>query len=84
MKLYLLPDKPKLPAKFSWIAYLESDRQRRVLFDTHYPFGSHYHIDQQERVIFSWDSLDKSLDLFFQKVKERFGPFAQEIKEILK
>jgi len=83
MKKNQMPNKPEFPGKFSWIAYLESDHQQRVLFDTHHPFGSHYHIDQQERVIFSWNSLEKSLDLFFQKVEERFGPFAQNLEEIL-
>jgi hypothetical protein len=65
--------------KFSWIAFDPNRESERVLFDCHFPKGPHFHIDDEvEGEPFKWTSLDAAYDLFFVKVKERFGRFILE------
>jgi hypothetical protein len=60
--------------KFSWIAFDQYDSSAKVLFDCHPPKGPHFHMDDdKEGVPFQWESLEKALELFWEKVEDRFG-----------
>jgi hypothetical protein len=60
--------------RFSWIAFDRSDPLQRVLFDCHPPKGPHLHVDQdKEGISFRWENLEKSMQLFWEKVWWRFG-----------
>ncbi len=62
--------------RFSWIAYDSEDESARVLFDCHHPKGPHIHLDVDPTgTPFEWKSLESAYDLFFQKLRERFGDF---------
>ena len=60
--------------RFSWIAFDRYDPMKRVLFDCHPPKGPHLHVDQdKEGIPFQWENLEKAIELFWQKVWDRFG-----------
>jgi hypothetical protein len=80
MDLYKLPKGyPKsFPEgyKFSWIAYDPDDESAKVLFDCHPPKGPHVHVDNdKDGEAFDWKNLDDAYELFFAKVREKFGDF---------
>ena len=83
MDLFKINDKKQfehLPDgyKFSWIAYLDSDRDVRILFDSHPPKGPHYHIDSdKEGVPFKWTGLSDMRRLFLDMIEKRFGPLIE-------
>ena len=68
--------------RFSWIAYDSEKETNRVLFDCHHPKGPHFHIDHDpEGQPFEWKSLEAAYDLFFEKIRERFGDFQMDLEE---
>ena len=80
MDVYRLPEgHPKtFPEwyRFSRIAYDTENEMARVLFDCHEPKGPHTHVDDDgEGMPFDWKSIEAAYDLFFERVKERFGAF---------
>lgn len=79
MDLYELPETELINSssshyRFSWIAFDKEEPAMRVLFDCHPPKGPHFHIDEDKRgQSFTWSSLPAAIQLFYLKVKERFG-----------
>lgn len=65
--------------KFNWIAFNQDYPKKKVLFDNHFGKEPHFHIDDHEE-FFVWISKEKTQQLFFQKVKEKFGEFLIKIK----
>ena len=78
MKLVRLPkiNKKEFPEdyKFSWIAFSQDEPEERILFDNHHGKGPHFHINGKEE-FFAWVNLEKALDLFYQKIIQKFGQF---------
>lgn len=67
--------------KFSWIAFNPDDPSEKVLVDCHKGKGPHFHIDNDiQGTSFQWNNLDEAIDLFTEKVSERFGV---DIKTVL-
>lgn len=60
--------------KFNWIAFEQDNPEEKVLFDNHHGKKPHFHINDQEE-FFIWISKEKSQELFFQKVRKKFGEF---------
>ncbi len=60
--------------RFGWIAYDAIEVTQRVLFDSHPPKGTHFHIDlDKEGIAFEWKTQEEAENFFFQKVVEKFG-----------
>lgn len=82
MKLVKFPEvqKEEFPEdyKFNWIAFEQDNPEERVLFDNHHGKKPHFHVNEQEE-FFIWIDLDKSLELFYQKVIDKFGNFGELI-----
>ena len=67
--------------RFSWIACDSENDSARILFDCHPPKGPHIHVDgDPDGEPFIWESLEVSYELFFERVRSRFGEF--EIAEV--
>jgi hypothetical protein len=83
MDLYQLPEgySQAYPEgyRFSWIAFDSENPQARVLFDCHHPKGPHVHVDEDsDGESFEWTSLDEVYELFFEKLRERFGDYQMD------
>lgn len=64
--------------KFNWIAFNREEPEEKVLFDNHHGKEPHYHLNGQEEY-FLWPGLEKTLELFYQKIIEKFSHFNKEI-----
>ena len=59
--------------RVGWIAFELENPGKRVLFDSHPPKGIHFHIDADEHgTSFTWKSLEKAEQMFFEKVQRHF------------
>lgn len=67
--------------RLSWIAFLESDPERRVLIDSHPPVGLHFHVDSGPQILVELKTLKEALQFFEKKVIEHFGELEGVIYE---
>lgn len=64
--------------RFSWIALDPENPTERVLFDCHVPKGPHVHVDDDpDGELIEWTTLDEVYELFFERVRQRFGDFEE-------
>jgi len=65
---------PEFPEgyKFRWIVYNVENQAELLRFDNHRGKFPHWHDDDQEGEL-EWLGLEKTEQLFFQKVKQKFG-----------
>jgi hypothetical protein len=78
MDLFLIKKGKEENYKFSWIAFNSQNPEQRVLFDSHYGKGTHYHFDNDSiGISFEWTGLDDAIYLFIEKIGERFGKQAK-------
>ena len=59
--------------KLSWIAFDESDPNKRVLMDCHKPLGLHLHIDSGPQIPVLALTVDEAYLFFCSKITEHFG-----------
>ena len=69
-------NKPEYPEdyKINWIAFNKIVPQELVRVDNHHNKVLHCHYNGDEKFI-SWESLEKTWKLFYQKIVEKFGNF---------
>lgn len=67
------PDLLESRFKLSWIAFDESDPNKRVLMDCHKPIGLHLHVDTGPQIPVSARTLDEAYAFFRSKITEYFG-----------
>lgn len=63
--------------KLNWIAYDKVVPSEMVRIDNHHNKGLHYHVNGKE-VFFAWINLEKTWELFYQKIVEKFGAFVKK------
>ena len=82
MDIWLVPEPKRhlYPSglKFGWTALNKDNPEERILVDYQPKKGFHYHLDNKPIIKLEWVSLAEALKFFSEKVREKFGNFAEQ------